>query len=85
LHLDLFEQPARNRFFRRLLEKARHLSPLPTERQRVGVGALGRSLRRAGPPIPQSAFRIPQWWAPPCIWTFLSSLGKKALFCRVNC
>jgi hypothetical protein len=41
------------------------------------------ALRRTGPPIPQSAFRIPQWQAPPCTWTFLSSLGKAEFFGRV--
>jgi len=24
--------------------------------------------------IPQSAFRNPQWWVPPCTWAFLSGL-----------
>jgi hypothetical protein len=39
-----------------------------------GVGALGRSLRRTRR-TPRSALR-----APPCIWTFLSSLGLKGSF-----
>jgi hypothetical protein len=34
----------------------------------------------AAPSIPQAAFRIAQWWAPPCIWIFLSSLRKSGFF-----
>ena len=39
-----------------------------------GVGALGRSLRRTWS-TPRSAHHLP-----PCIWTFLSSLGKNKYF-----